>query len=303
MSSIGDDIIDLFADAAINEAVKIGTKVLMPTTYQVYLHKDDYKKVMPIFPQIREETRKRFEYRVKRNNRFISLKKNFLSLFIPMWLADLWEPAERLRNPAEWIPPRDGWQILSPIVSPDVEEGEPGIGIQLVLPQRGDVMNGNMTRSIRISGRDRKRVVTDTIGYSTARSDDNRFADSTVADSFLTETDFDAGLTYAVIRYRDEEGEKEYRIRKERVIIGRGSYDKQVDVEVATSNKVSRQHCVIKRDSRGKFLIEDTSKEGTWLGEEKVDPEKAAVLPPKARISLAKVLDLEFEVADAQRTI
>lgn len=57
---------------------------------------------------------------------------------------------------------------------------------------------------------------------------------------------------------------------------------------------VSRKHALIKWDDDGLVLIDQHSKNGTWLNQEQLIPEKPYPLPQQARIKFGHLLLLTF---------
>ena len=87
-----------------------------------------------------------------------------------------------------------------------------------------------------------------------------------------------------------------FEVTKSQVVIGRGGRSYWVDVKLETLPDVSREHCRIRRDSEtGRFTIEDVSQFGTAVNGKPVGQNQSAELPPRATISLAGVIDLQWE--------
>ena len=83
---------------------------------------------------------------------------------------------------------------------------------------------------------------------------------------------------------------------KNQVVIGRGGRSYWVDLKLETSPDVSREHCRIRRDPEtGRFTIEDVSQFGTAVNGKPVGQNASAELPKRATISLAGVIDLQWE--------
>ena len=113
----------------------------------------------------------------------------------------------------------------------------------------------------------------------------------------------------ARVTHDDESGHHEYDIAKDSVTIGRGGASFLVDVKVASSADVSREHARIRRDPEtGRFFLIDLSTLGTTLngrhvprGYDEVDGTKRengveTPLPDQARIGLAETVYLDFGV-------
>jgi hypothetical protein len=101
---------------------------------------------------------------------------------------------------------------------------------------------------------------------------------------------------YAAIHYEDESGPQTYFINKNQVRIGRGGENQAVDLALQTSDEISRQHLVIRRDpATGVFSALDASTNGTWINGKRLQKGAAGQLPERAQISLGEVLTLLFE--------
>jgi predicted component of type VI protein secretion system len=85
-------------------------------------------------------------------------------------------------------------------------------------------------------------------------------------------------------------------VTKNQVVIGRGGRSYWVDLKLETLPDVSREHCRIRRDAEtGRFTIEDVSQFGTAVNGKPVGQNASADLPPRATVSLAGVIDLQWE--------
>jgi hypothetical protein len=115
---------------------------------------------------------------------------------------------------------------------------------------------------------------------------------------------------YATFEYEDERGNQAYEMIKDRIKIGRGAVDTWVDLRLHAKQDISREHVQIRLDTEtGKFFIKDLSTYGTSVDGKKLAPSIdrssgtendlniEAALPPKAKISLAGVLTLQFRAA------
>src|SRR4030095_13393019 len=114
----------------------------------------------------------------------------------------------------------------------------------------------------------------------------------------------------ARVTHDDESGHHQYDISKDSVTIGRGGASFLVDIAIASSADVSREHARIRRDAQtGRFFLIDLSLLGTTLngrhvprGYDDVDGTKRengveTPLPDRARIGLAETVYVESDVA------
>jgi hypothetical protein len=101
---------------------------------------------------------------------------------------------------------------------------------------------------------------------------------------------------FAELRYEDESGPQVYLVRQNRIRIGRGGDEQQVDLALYTSDEVSREHLAIQRDpGTGQFSITDSSTNGTWIDGRRLRKGVTEALPPKANISVGEIINLAFE--------
>lgn len=116
----------------------------------------------------------------------------------------------------------------------------------------------------------------------------------------------------ARLEYEDRSGRHVFDITADAVVVGRGGTDHRVDVEVASSVDVSREHIRIRRDPQTNgFFLTDLSTLGTTLngrhvprGWEELNGARRetgaeTALPDRARIGLAETVFLEFTVIPA----
>jgi hypothetical protein len=106
-----------------------------------------------------------------------------------------------------------------------------------------------------------------------------------------------AERVFAEIRYEDDSGPQLYVMTQNEVRVGRGGGDEPMDLALYTSDEVSRQHCVLRRDpATGVFSITDESTNGTWLNGARLKSGVEELLPDRSQIGVAEVLTLTFDV-------
>jgi hypothetical protein len=102
---------------------------------------------------------------------------------------------------------------------------------------------------------------------------------------------------YAEIQYQDDSGPQVYLVMQNRIRVGRGGDDQPMDLALYTTDEVSREHLVIRREpGTGKFFIVDASTNGTWVNGKRLRRGAEDVLPNSAQIGVGEVLVLSFEV-------
>jgi hypothetical protein len=179
----------------------------------------------------------------------------------------------------EFLPDPDG----------DLIEGDLLVDSELVLPARPELGVGERTR----------RITTVHAGHRT-----------TTREHTINRASAAAPLVTASIAYRDDTGDHTYDVTKDSVTIGRGGIAYPVDVRLAASADVSREHVRIRRDPKsGAFFLIDLSTLGTTLNGRHVprgvddgqgtkrENGAETALPDAARIGLADIVFLEFRKA------
>ena len=255
------------------EPLKYST--LAPSRYIVYLHPAEHARLEGIIPILQEQTIRALADEIQRLNRRSAVRR---------WV-------DRLIGDAEPEISNAGvdWQVDF-LADPDGEmnEGDLLIDSELVLPARPDLRMGERTR----------RITTIHAGHrTTTREQTLNRPPSASAASLL-----------ARITYGDDSGHHSYDVVKDSLTIGRGGIAHPVDVRVASSPDVSREHARIRRDPEtGRFFLIDLSSLGTTLngrhvpkGYDEVDGAKRengaeTPLPDSARIGLADTVLLEFQ--------
>jgi hypothetical protein len=256
------------------ELLKYST--LAPSRYIVYLHPKEHERLEGIFPILQEEAIRALSETLDRLNHRSALRRY----------------TERLvgaRNPRVQNAGTD-WQVEF-VIDPDGEmnEGDIQVDSELVLPARPDLGVGERTRRI-------------TTVYSGSHHTTKEQTVEPVAEA-------SASRVLARLVYDDSAGHHSYDIVKDSVTIGRGGIAYPVDVRIASSSDVSREHVRIRRDARtGQFFLIDLSSLGTTLngrhvppGYEEIDGTKRengaeTSLPDRARIGLAETVFLAFSV-------
>jgi hypothetical protein len=186
-------------------------------------------------------------------------------------------PAE----PGSYVRASDAWTVeIYPDLDEKLQHGEIEVHSELGSPQKTEYGAGSMTRRI--------------IPQRADSTPDIQTMVETAPPPATSET---KGLVFAYLRYADQEGSKTFEVNKNQIVIGRGGRSYWVDLKLETLPDVSREHCRIRRDGEtGRFSIEDVSQFGTAVNGKPVGRNASAELPRRATISLAGVIDLQWEV-------
>jgi FHA domain-containing protein len=268
------DLIDAVVDNMRKNLEPLKYSTLAPSRYTVYLHPDEYARLEGIIPIIQEETGRALTEELRKLNQRSSVRQ-----WINRWTG---RSEQDVQNAAA------DWQIdVLPDVDGDMKDGDLLVDSELVLPARPDLGVGERTR----------RITTTHSGQRT----------TTHEQSVSRTASIPAGVVVARMTYDDDAGHHSFDVVKDSLTIGRGGTAYPVDVRIASSPDVSREHARIRRDPKtGSFFLIDLSSLGTTLngrhvpkGFDEVDGTKRengaeTALPDVARIGLADTVVLDF---------
>jgi pSer/pThr/pTyr-binding forkhead associated (FHA) protein len=246
---------------------------IAPSRYTVYLSPTEYGRLEGILPRLRAETIRALNDELERHNRgrrIRSVVGRWTGRTRPLQGADA-------RWHVEFLPDLDG----------DLQhEQDIIVHSELILPPEPELGQGERTR----------RITTVQSGRHTA-----------AANGRTPSSPRPAGV-HGRLTYQDSRGAHRHDIVRESTTIGRGGTMYPVDVRVAASDEVSREHARIRRDAAtGALFLIDLSTHGTTLdgrpvpkGFDQVEGSKRengaeTRLPGRARIGLAGTVFLEFE--------
>ena len=244
---------------------------LAPSRYVVYLHPTEFARLESIVSILEEQTCRALSDELARLGR-----------------RSLWRrSADRVtRTSAREIETAGGEWHVTFLPDPDEELEEGGVLVysELKLPGKPELGSGERTRRITTVHTDRG---------------------TTVREQSLTAPP--AGQIHARLEFMDDSGPHSHDMVTDSVTIGRGGIAYPVDVRIASSPDVSREHARIRRDPvTGVFYLIDLSTLGTTLngrhvpaGRDRTEGGRRengaeTALPDAARIGLADVVFLEF---------
>jgi hypothetical protein len=268
------DVIDAVVDNMRHNLETLKYSTLAPSRYTVYLHPREHARLEPIVPILQEQTIRALTEELRRLNQ----RSSVVRLFGRLTGAE----------PADVVPASGDWHVeFLPDPDDDLKEGDLLIDSEVMLPARPDLGVGERTR----------RITTVRAGQlTTAREQTLPPAPAGAASP-----------TLARLTYRDDGGERTYTMTKESITVGRGGVAYPVDVRIAASPDVSREHLRIRRDAKsGTFFVIDLSTLGTTLngrhvprGFDEAEGTKRengaeTALPDGARIGLADTVFIEF---------
>jgi hypothetical protein len=269
------DIIEAVVDNMRKNLEPLKYSTLAPSRYTVYLHPNEYARLEGIIPVLQEQTIRALSDELQALNRRSSMRR-----LVERWRA----PGPEVRNAAV------EWQVEF-LADPDgdMNEGDLLIDSELVLPPSPELGVGDRTR----------KITTRHSGHLT----------TTREQSVTPNRAASPVPVLARIKYEDDSGQHTFDVVNDSITIGRGGLAYPVDVRIAASPDVSREHLRIRRDpARGQFFLIDLSSLGTTLngrhvpkGFDEVDGAKRengieTPLPDTATIGLADTVFLEFGI-------
>jgi hypothetical protein len=275
----GDDLIGEVLRNMEEGLFRIRRKTLVPAIYRIYLHPDDFEPFRDVVPFIAGEMRAALDEKLASLNR--SPRKVASSL-----LKKIGRTAEP-EAPGGYVRASEGWTVeIYPDLDDKLKPGEIEVHSELGAPQKAEYGAGSLTR--RIIPQKAENTPDPAPTVATARPQ--------TASEEEDKSEQTKGLVFAYLRYADQEGQKTFEVTKNQVVIGRGGRSYWVDVKLETLPDVSREHCRIRRDlETGLFTVEDVSQFGTAVNGKPVGRNAAADLPGRATISLAGVIDIQWE--------
>lgn len=288
----GDDILSELLRNVEAGAFKVRYTTLVPCVFNVYLHADDFEQVRPIASFLRAEAKKALD------EHLASLNKGSTMPSLTKWLG---LGSEKRRMEFKALNP--DWTIE---FHRDDEErlrrGDIEIYSELGSSEHEDLGAGAKTTFIT------RRPAESAEPAPPAPAVDAPDASPTVSAPRT------GRRAFAYLRYTGPAGASTFPITRDQTVIGRGGKAFWVDLRIEGPADVSREHCRIRRDpSTGAFSIKDVSQYGTSVNGEripsslergpagdKIDRGVEVTLPGTAKIGLAGVFFLDFEVAEAE---
>jgi len=265
------DIIDAVVANMRQNLERLKYSTLAPSRYTVYLHPSEFARLEPIIPVLQEQTIRALDEDIRSLNATGSSAR---------WMRVQRTP--EVRNAAA------DWHIaFMPDPDEELKEGDLLVDSELLMPARPDLGLGEQTRQIAtLQSGQRTTTIEHTISRPASPSPPKLLGH---------------------IEYDDQSGHHFYDVTKDCFTIGRGGVAYPVDIRIASSADVSREHARIRRDSESdRFFLIDLSTFGTTLngrhvpkGFDEVDGAKRengseTPLPDVANIGLAGTVFLDF---------
>jgi hypothetical protein len=277
----GDDLIGEVLRNMEEGLFRIRRKTLVPAIYRIYLSPADYEPFRDVVPFVAGEIRAALDEKLAVWNG--TRRKLARTLLSRIGAAEA-----QAAGATEYVRVSEAWIVeIYPDLDGKLRPGEIEIYSELGAPQKAEYGAGSLTRRIFPQKADApESVATPGVDAPSVEEEETEKLDQT------------KGRAFAYLRYADEHGSQTFDVTKNQVVIGRGGRSYWVDVKLETLPDVSREHCRIRRDPEtGRFTIEDVSQFGTAVNGKPVGQNASAELPPRATISLAGVIDLQWEVS------
>jgi len=274
----GDDLIGEVLRNMEEGLFRIRGKTIVPSIYRIYLSAGDFEPFRDVVPFIAGEIRAALDDRLaKWNQKPLKFAAGLLKK----------TPLKKTTED-EFTRIGDGWTVeIYPDLDGKLQQGEIEVYSELGAPRKAEYGAGSLTRRIFPN---KPETVPDSA--------------PTIATSAPSPTsvegvnDSTKGRAFAYLRYAAQGAQKEFEVTRNQTVIGRGGRSYWVDLKLETLPDVSREHCRIRRDAEtGRFIIEDVSQFGTAVNGKPVGRNASAELPNRATISLAGVIDLQWETA------
>ena len=269
------DLIDAIVENMRQNLETLKFATLAPSRYTVYLSAARHARLEGILPRLQAEAARALDEELARVNR-------------PAWLRRQlrWLPGRRLA-PLENAGPQWHVEFLCDVDGDLAAEDDIIVHSDLVLAPDLELGVGERTRRI-----------------TTVRTGEH----TTSREQMVGSAAPPAAMVHARLTYQDNHGAHRYDIVRDLTTIGRGGPAYAVDLRLATSEDVSREHARIRFDARqGLCFLIDLSTLGTTLNgrhvprgvddRDGVKRETGAetALPDRARIGLADTVFLDFE--------
>ncbi len=271
---------------------RIRRKTLVPAIYRIYLNPEDYEPFRDVVPFIAGEIRAALDERLAAWNG--SKRKLASALLEKIGVGEAAAGADYVRL-------GDAWTVeIYPDLDGKLEPGEIEVYSELGAPQKAEYGAGSLTRRI-FPNKPEAPPDSPPTAATAPPSRTSEPADAPEAPPAAESPDDKEqtkGRAFAYLRFADQHGQQIFDVTKNQIVIGRGGRSYWVDLKLETLPDVSREHCRIRRDAEtGRFTIEDVSQFGTAVNGKPVGQNASADLPGRATISLAGVIDLQWETA------
>jgi hypothetical protein len=257
----GKDVILAILDNMRESAEPLLYQILVPSHYDVYLHREDHERLSGIFPRIREEARRAL------GEQLVQISKKSSPHF----------PGFKPKGPKVEAAEKDWYIKLLVDEDDELAPGDILVDSRLTLPAAAEYGVGSKTQ---------RTVETVRSGGETKKLRRRQ-----------EELSPEGAVALAKLTYQDKDGQRhEYPITKPEISVGRGGRAEYCDLELDAPPDVSRQHFYLRQDPETRdFFVQDVSKFGTSVNGQKLTPKEWIRIPSRAAIKLADKISIEFE--------
>jgi hypothetical protein len=302
----GRDVIDQILVNMRGQTEELRYSRIVASSYNVHLHPDDFARLEGLVPEIVAQARRALSEELERLNRARPLEER-----LRRWVNQPKLPVERagsewaihvLADPNDELEPGD-ILVDATLVTPASEDFGGSRTQRIVTRRHGDEIDRHVGPSEPTPAAPAAPVTT----ASHAASISAAAASPNAAASLDGDADSsrDGRTVLATLRWRDVQGDHEFRMVTPTLKLGRGGQAYWVDVKLDTVPDVSREHLRIRFDEASRqFFIQDLSSFGTTVDGVALPSSAAgdtpgtaaeAPLPQRAVIGLAGALDILFE--------
>ena len=300
--SISNKIIDsVVAEmvASAREMGEMGDVVVIPNTFEVYIHEDDFRDVRHFVKELREQIIKRLDKEVAARGGASSPEGGGIASLVNRLLGfDAFKNRKRhVRVQERWninFTECDGEILIGDEVL-QVKKGEVGTvrHFSSTAPQAHDSRFGTIVTIYDDGDLSRKSVIGPEPGPNRGLATQPVFAsgiERSAARDAPTATHF-ATLAY---KYKGSSDTHIYHMDKEHITVGRRTDDDAADLVLANvSERISRKHLEIRVDGdTGKFFLKSMGAFGTTVNGVRVPDNRGVATQESAR---------EFELPDGAR--
>jgi FHA domain len=249
---------------------------IAPSRYTVYVSAAEHARLEGILPRLRSETFRALDEELARHNRRGRLRRVVGPLL------------RRSKPPLENADSRWHVEFLPDLDGELKHDQDIVVHSELILPSAPELGAGDRTRRV-----------------TTVHSPHHTIAKEWRIDQHPAEP-----VVHGHLSYEDRTGPHRYEIVLDSTTIGRGGTMYPVNVRIATTDEVSREHARIRRAAdTGEFFLIDLSTHGSTINGQAVprgfeddhagkrENGAEARLPHRARIGLAGAVFIDFERA------
>jgi len=256
----GKDIVLAILDNMQESCEPLLYDTLVPSHYDVYLHRDDYSRLAAVFPRIRKESVQAL------NEKLAGLNRKGSSIL----------PGRRSSKVRYEAAEKD-WSVK--FHADENDELAPGdilVDSKLALPAPAEFGVGTKTQ----------RSETIRSGGETRKLRKQEGAEKGTGPAAL-----------ARLSYKDKDGRVcEFLMANAEISVGRGGRNEFCDLELDGPADISRRHFYLRQNPETReFFIQDVSRFGTSVDGKKLSSKEWIRLPSKSTIVLADRMTIEFQ--------